>query len=249
MYHHVSADKLSNSAAILERHFEYVKEHFNIVLPGEALSEERTNICIVFDDASYSFYRYAFPLIKKIGIRLILAVSPKFILDSAGQVSAERRLSVPVDEMMQGNVYATAIPFCSWQELSEISSSGLVSIASHSFSHCNLLQSSNVEDELMQSKEILHKKMRQEIDSFVYPYGQFNASIVKHAQKHYRYHFAVGAGDNKTWKGVGSMLFRMYADDLPDPISIFSPANLRKYRLLRPKLFLKKWLMDRKTSL
>jgi len=248
MYHHVGADKLSNSLPILEKHFQYIKDNFNVVLAGDPLVEDAVNVCLVFDDASYSFYSYAFPLIKRIGIRALLAVSPKFIVDSADRVAPHIRLNVAVDEMMLGDTFSKSVPLCSWEELREISSSGNVKIASHSYSHCNLLQSPDVEAELAESKRILQEKLQIEVDTFVYPYGRFNASIVKDVRKHYTYSFAVGAGDNRSWDGIDGILFRMYADDLKDPTSMFSKWNLRKYQVQRYRLFLKKWLMDHASS-
>ena len=249
MYHRVNADKLSNSRQILEKHFEYIKEHFQIVLPGEVLGKDIMNLCMVFDDASYSFYRYVLPLIQRLKIRVVLAVSPKFILDSGDNVPPNVRLAVPTDEMMKGECYATMAPFCSWKELSDISASGFVKIASHSYSHPNLLRSPNIKDEILTSKEMLEAKLHQAVDTFVFPYGQFNASILKQVQSHYKYNFAVGAGDNKTWEGVDGVLFRTYADDLRDPVSIFSRPNLKKYEILRIALHAKKWFMDRKRSI
>ncbi len=249
MYHHVDADKYSNSPSILEDHLKYITHHFNIVLPPDVLSEDRANVCMVFDDASYSFYRYVLPLIRENGIRVLLSVSPKFIVESSDHVDERTRLGVPADKMMMGNLYTKAVPYCTWSELLAICKSGCVKIASHSYSHCNLLKSSEVENELLMSKEILEKRLGQEVDTFVYPYGQFNASILKRVQKYYRYSFAIGAGDNKTWNGVGGVLFRIAADDLSDPVSILSSTNLKKYKFLRFRLYAKKWLMDHKQSM
>ncbi len=249
MYHHVNADKYSNTPAILEDHLKYISRHFNIVLPPDVLSEDRPNVCIVFDDASYSFYRYVLPFIRETGVRALLSVSPKFIVDSSDHVDEQTRLGVPADEMMLGDLYTKAVPFCTWSELSEICASGRVRIASHSYSHSNLLKSSEVENELLSSKEILERRLGQEVDTFVYPYGQFNASILKRVQKYYRSSFAVGAGDNKTWNGVGGVLFRIPADNLSDPVSILSSANLTKYKYLRFRLQAKKWYMDHKRSM
>jgi len=249
MYHHVDADEFSNPRSILKDHLSYISQHFNVVLPGDILSEDHPNICMVFDDAGYSFYRYAFPLIRETGIRVLLAVSPKYIVESVDHLDERTRLSVPAGEMMLGNTYLKAVPFCTWTELSEISSSGFVKIASHSYSHSNLLKSSDVESELLKSKEILEKRLGQAVDTFVYPYGQFNAPLVKHVRKHYRYSFAVGAGDNKTWDGVGGVLFRLSADNLSDPITIFNSRNMSKYKLLRFRLFAKKWFMDHMPSM
>ncbi|HTR81972.1 MAG TPA: polysaccharide deacetylase family protein [Bacteroidota bacterium] len=248
MYHHVEADKFSNSRAILEEHLKYIDKNFNVVLPGDPLSKDRTNICLVFDDASYSFYSYVFPLLRQIKIKVLLAISPKYILDSDGGVEKTIRLSVPAEEMMRGEAYREKVPFCTWRELKEICASGVVKAASHSYSHSNLLQTPNVEDEITKSKKILEETLSQEINSFVYPYGQFNASIANRVRKNYRYSFAVGAGNNKTWDGVGGILFRIAADDLHDPTSLFSQSNLRKYQFSRFRLFAKKWFMDYRAS-
>lgn len=98
MYHRVEADKDSNSRLILEQHFRYIRESFNVVLPGEALSNDVPNVCLVFDDASYSFYRYVFPLLRQTGIRVLLAVAPRFILEADGGIGSEKRLSVPTNK-------------------------------------------------------------------------------------------------------------------------------------------------------
>jgi len=249
MYHRIEADKLSNSRPVLERHFEHIRQSFQVVVPGEALAADLVNLCMVFDDASYSFYCYVLPLIQKFGIRVVLAVAPKFIVESGGHIPPSRRLGVPTDQMMNDERFAEDAPFCSWQELSEICSSGLVTIASHSYSHPNLLQSPNVQDEILRSKTALEKNLNRSVDSFVYPYGQFNTPIREQVRARYNYSFAVGAGDNVSWDGVGGILFRTPADDLRDPVSIFSRWNLKKYELLRSRLFVKKWLMDRRPSM
>ena len=248
MYHHVGADKFSNSLALLERHLQYIKDNFNVVLPGDALADDTVNVCLVFDDASFSFYFYAYPLIKRIGIRVVLAVAPKFIVDSAANIAPHLRLRVPAEQMMEGDVYLKAFPFCSWEELAEIAGSGLVKFASHSYSHCNLLYCSDIESEVVKSKQVLHDRVQQVIDTFVYPYGMFNSEILDHIRKNYSYSFAVGAGDNGTWDGVGGVLFRIYADDLDHPAAIFTAWKLRKYRLMRYKLILKKWVMGHRRS-
>lgn len=129
-----------------------------------------------------------------------------------------------------------------------MSKSSNVKIASHAYSHSNLLESSEVEDEVRRSKELLEGRLDLKVDSFVYPYGQFNAKIAKIVRRHHRYSFAVGAGDNKRWEGIGGILFRIAADNLKDPESLFSSKNLRRYRYLRFRLYAKKWYMDRRPS-
>jgi len=248
MYHHVEADRHSNSLSVFENHLRYIHQHFNVVLPPDVLSEDRPNICMVFDDAGYSFYKYVFPLLRQFDLRVLLAVSPKFILESSGSIDEVTRLGVPAEEMMVGDTHVKAVPFCTWKELLEMSKTSNVKIASHAYSHSNLLESTEVEDEVKRSKELLEGRLDRAVDSFVYPYGQFNARIARSVRRHHRYSFAVGAGDNKTWEGIGGILFRIAADNLKDPVSLLSGKSLRRYKYLRFRLYAKKWYMDRRPS-
>ena len=245
MYHHIGADRFSNRADIFREHLEYMKQHFRIVLPGEPLSTEEPNVVLVFDDAGFDFYYHIFPILASLSIPVVLGIPTRFILESCTHLDADVRLSVSTFQMMQGETYKLAVPFCTWAEMREIGSSGLVRFASHSIKHSNLLQDGAFEDELVGSKQMIEQKLGTRVESFIFPYGEFNRKIVAVARQHYRYLFAVGSGDNRTWDGIDGMLFRLYGDDLTDPISVLDDKHLRLYKVDYYRLRLKKWLKDR----
>jgi peptidoglycan/xylan/chitin deacetylase (PgdA/CDA1 family) len=245
MYHHVGADQFSNRADVFQQHLEYMKQHFKIVLPGDSLSSEKPNVVLVFDDAAFDFYYYIFPILFSLSIPVVLGIPTRFILDSCNTVDVDVRLSVSTFQMMRGDTYKMAIPFCTWAELREMGSSGLIRFASHSVKHPNLLEVRDFESELAGSKAMIEKNLRTQVDSFIFPYGEFNKEIVTAARQHYRYLFAVGGGDNRTWDGIGGVLFRLYGDDLNDPNSIFDDKHMWLYKIDYYKLRLKKWMKDR----
>ena len=245
MYHHIGADNFSNRPDVFRDHLLYIQQHFHVVLPGEPLATDKPNIVLTFDDAGYSFYHYVFPLLKEFNLRALLGVPVRFILEDSTNVDAETRLDISTFQMMRGELYKQIVPFCTWKELRAMSECGLVRCASHSLSHVNLLQSKWYAEELTDSQAVLQEKLGHAVDAFVFPYGEFNREILSAARDRYRYLFAVGAGDNRTWDGIGGVLFRLYGDELPDATSIFSKNKMLRYMLSYHKLRIKKWLKDR----
>lgn len=245
MYHNVGADRFSNPVDIFRDHLFYIQQHFNIVWPGEPLVTDRPNVVLTFDDASYNFYYYVFPLLKEFNVRAMVNVPVRFILEDDANVETDTRLSISVFQAMRGEIYKQAVPFCTWKELREMGASGLVRFASHTTRHVNLLQTATYEDEMTESKFVLQEKLGQPIDAIALPYGEFNKEILIAARRHYRYIFAVGGGDNRSWEGIDGVIFRLYGDELPDPISIFDKRHMRRYARSYYKLRLKKWIKDR----
>jgi len=229
MYHHINSDKFSNSRDVFERHLKYMRSKFNIVLPGDELS--KINICLVFDDGYYDFYHFVFPLLRKYSVKVILSVPAKYILEDT-DLSSNERLSLKHSDIMKDSNYIKYAPFCTWGEINEMVDSGLVRVASHSFSHIDLTQENvNFDLELKKSKEIIESKIRQSIDSFTFPYGSFNENIKSIALKYYKYLFGIGSIDNGTWDGFNKILYRICGDDLKSFNDRLSLKFLLLYKL------------------
>ena len=245
MYHHIGADRFSNQADIFREHLVYMQRHFKIVLPGDPLATDRPNVVLVFDDAAFDFYYHVFPILASLSIPVVLAIPTRFILESCTNVDADARLSVSTFQMMQGDTYRLAVPFCTWAEMREMGASGLLRFASHSANHLNLIQTRFYEDEMVGSKLLIEQNLGVQVESFVFPYGEFNKDILAAARRHYRYLFAVGGGDSRNWDGIDGVLFRLYGDDLFDATSIFDERHMRIYGIRYYRLLAKKWLKDR----
>jgi peptidoglycan/xylan/chitin deacetylase (PgdA/CDA1 family) len=109
--------------------------------------------------------------------------------------------------------------------------SGLVQVASHSYSHKNLVDEKvNLEEELVLSKKLLEEKLSIEVDSFVYPFGKYNQKILNETMKHYQYSFRIGNGINKDFNGINGVIYRIDGDNLENGSDIFSFSNMAKFR-------------------
>ncbi len=228
MYHRVGRGKYSNPYEMLASHLKFVKKHYPIVLPGDPLLPRKVSLCLCFDDASFDFYHFVFPLLKKLDLRVLLAVPPKYILNST-TLTPEERLSVPYYLAMQEKMYEEKAPFATWEELKEMASSGCVEMASHSYSHPNLTYPYiDAEQEVVLSKKILEEKLPQAITSFVYPFGKVNGAIHRLVTRHYPYTFRIGGALNFNWKMGKFPLTRLSADNLTTPDAILSIRNLSR---------------------
>ena len=232
MYHHVKSDRCSNDLTMFEEHLRYVSENFTSCFPTmEKL--EKSQICLVFDDGYFDFYKYIYPILKKYDLKALLAVVPRYILDDTDKDDATR-LGFEHNELFNEYFNAT---FCTYKELKEMIESGLVQIASHSYSHKNLLESDvDLADELLKSKEILETRLGINVESFVYPFGRYDQAVLDETMKSYKYSFRIGNGVNKDFGGVNGVIYRIDGDFLETPNDIFSFKNMLKFRL---KTFIK----------
>ncbi|MFZ0564908.1 MAG: polysaccharide deacetylase family protein [Chlamydiales bacterium] len=229
MYHGVGSGKHANTLKCLRSHFHELNQTYPIVLPGDPLQKGKLSICLTFDDATFDFYHYIFPLLKEFKIRALLAVPVRYILEST-DLSPEERLSVPYTLAMQDGFFDTKAPFCTWKELNEMVESGLVEIASHSFMHCNLtFKFVDLEQEVVRSKEILEAKLPQAISSFIYPFGKTTPAVHEYISNHYPYAFRIGSQLNWGWGNGKKPLSRVIGDNMFSPASLTSFLQLTKY--------------------
>jgi len=218
LFHHCNSDRYSNSEEFFDLFFAYVKDRFRILMPGEKI--EGKSLMITFDDGYYDFYRYVFPLLKKHGVPVLLAVSPKYILQECS-LSADERLRFTHDECYDNYKKGT---FCTWDELAEMVQSGLVRIASHGYSHIPIDESADLELELKKSRETIENRLKTVVDSLVYPFGRYSSKTDAKVSKVYPYRLRIGNAVNFGWNR--GLLYRINADDLSDYAEIFSPFRI-----------------------
>lgn len=140
---------------------------------------------------------------------------------------------------MQGDTFQQQAPFCTFEECREMAASGLVHIASHSFSHCSLLGPAvDANDEIIGSKAVLEAKLNTPVESFVYPYGHFTRALQAKVQQHYRYSFRIGSACHRHWEERRGLFYRVDAERLWPQQLALSPALLRGYHR---KYWLNQW--------
>ncbi|MCB1084721.1 MAG: polysaccharide deacetylase family protein [Chlamydiia bacterium] len=206
---------------MLDKHFEWIASCFSTVLPGEKLSGG-PKVCLTFDDATCDFYHLIFPLLEKYRLKALLAVPTAFIPKKVALTPEERLKKV---KELPSKIPPIPNPaFCSWEELRILAGSPLIQIASHSLHHRPLTsQHVNPAHELTLSKEILEEELNGPINTFVYPYGQWNRKVHTLAKQSYQYIFRIGNAHNISWNQ--NLLYRVSGDALISPTS---PFDLRQ---------------------
>ncbi len=115
-------------------------------------------VALTFDDGYRDFYTYVFPILKKYHAKATAYIVPGFI-------------------NKQNNLTSF--------QLQQIVDSGLVEIGDHTIDHTSLTSMSHNDAwyEIYQSKIELENTYNINIESFSYPYGSFNSSIINLVQQ------------------------------------------------------------------
>lgn len=226
LYHRIAQGKYANSLDMMKSHFEHLAKNYSVVLPGEPLRFMEVQVCLTFDDAFFDFFHYVYPLLREFKLRAILAVPTKYILE---RTSLDPSIRLEPDYRQAQNKYLTHAPFCTWQELQEMSDSGFVQVASHSHSHEQMTKNGlDLEKEIVGSKKILESKLQKSVSTFVYPYGKFDLNIHQKVLKEYQYAMRIGSAVNSSWS---TLLYRVPADQLISPKDPFRWKSYVKYWL------------------
>lgn len=232
LYHRAIPGRYGNCATHLDRHFSYLAKHYPIKLPFQKLEKNRLNICLSFDDATCDFYATIYPLLKKHGLRALLAVPAGYIADNT-ELPIRERLSLLENFSFQNSPAKEA--FCSFEELKEMLASGHILVASHGMHHKNLSESDiDLNEELVDSKSLLETKLNRQIDTFVFPYGRYHSLALKEALKHYKLAMRIGSALNFSWDS--SLHYRVNADQVENLSSLFTLRKIFGYaskRLLK----------------
>lgn len=227
MYHRSQAGRHGNPVEMLDAHFEHLARHHVNVLPGERLKRDRLNVCLTFDDGYFDFHARVFPLLRKHGLRAVLAVPPNFIRDEVS-TSTEQRVSLEAETAFADPASGG---FCTWSELKEMARSGQVSIAAHGSTHVRLDEpDADLPAEIDYPQQMLEKKLGHAVESFVLPYGRYSRRAVARAMRRYRHVFRIGGAINDSWNGL---LYRVDADAMESPHALLTPPRLAAYRVRR----------------
>jgi peptidoglycan/xylan/chitin deacetylase (PgdA/CDA1 family) len=212
MFHRINDASIGYQPDVFARYLDYLTQHFPIVLPGDSLDKKKINICLTFDDGYYDFYQDVFPLLKQYQVKAILAVPAKYIVETAHR-TAQERLSVPYAHDMDDPTHQANQPFCSWQELREMSQTGLVNIAAHGYRHANLRhQTTDFHEEIVTTKELITDNLGIAPRFFVYPFGAMSPQAHQLVKTHYEFGIRIGSTLNYGWDNHSQFVYRINAD-------------------------------------
>ena len=135
MFHAVSEEPF-------QRQLEFLSSNGYVTLDAAELVEtlgsghhDLRRVALTFDDGTWTFWTYAFPLLKRHRARAVLFVAPGLMPDDPALYSN-------LDDVRAGTADRAALrrrahsqPLCTWRELQVMHESGLVDIQSHSLTH------------------------------------------------------------------------------------------------------------------
>lgn len=176
---------LSVTPADFREQMNYLAEHgYRTITPAElhgALKNKTLlppkSVLLTFDDGYEDFYTNAFPILKEFGLKATVFVVTGF----AGSEPTR---------------------YLSWPQIRELDASQLVTIASHTIAHTNLMKSRNAFREISQSKRILERQLQHKVSIFAYPFGmvdEFSKQLV--AQAGYDLAFSTRIGTTMHYSG------------------------------------------------
>ncbi len=137
------------------------KEFENAKLTGK---REGNEVVLTFDDATSTFWTYAFPLLKKYNHKAILfAIAGLTPDDTQDYPNLEDLWSkkATLDQLSKRKIKQ---PLCTWSELSEMSNSSYVDVQCHSLTHSRVFTA-------LQLTDFIHPKFD------TYFYGNINIPI------------------------------------------------------------------------
>ena len=194
MYHGISDEtwgiaNLFIKTSDFENQMKYISNNFETIFI-EDIEKDYSNkkvVSLTFDDAYVDFYTNVFPILKKYNLKANLYV----IVNARG------------GKYLDDN------------QIKEISSSGLVSVGSHTLNHLSLksLSDEEINKELKDSKKELESLINKEVKTICYPSGSYDSNVMYIASKYYDYGLAIRNDTermNSSFNRYAIKRYRMY---------------------------------------
>ena len=175
MYHRFEENKYpSTNIRILDfkRHLEIIqKNNIKFINPRNFKSELTNNkkqrkILLTIDDGFLSFYKNAWPILKKEKIPFILFISTREV---------------------------GTFNYMTWEQIKEVSKENFVEIGNHSHTHEYLVDESNavIKADIQKSINIFKEKLGKNSNFFSYPFGEYSIRF-KNIIKSFGFKYAFG---------------------------------------------------------
>ncbi len=150
-----------------------LEEFISYLKKDEGFPEK--SVLITFDDGYNGIYYYAFPELKKRGMKAAFFITASTI----------------------GGIKGTKYPHITYEQLAEMAADGNMSIGSHTISHLRLteLSSDALKIEVSKSKQILENFTGRKIQAIAYPEAYYNGAVID-AVKEAGYEIAFAGGDS-----------------------------------------------------
>jgi len=204
MYHHVNprGNFINVTPEKFEAHMRYLDKHgfttlhtdeFQAILNGQKMPPKKP-VMITFDDGWLDNWIFAFPALKKYGMKAVIFVITSLIPEKGRrQRSDEGKVAgLPKHtecERMIGAGSASEV-MVSWEEIREMTETGLIEIQSHTHTHRRfdklyadrMERNSFLKQDLQISKNIIEERSGRLCNAVCWPWGKYKSDYIETAQ-------------------------------------------------------------------
>ena len=196
MYHHVNpnaGDLVTVTPEVFEGQMRCLRDRGYRSLTPDELSEylrggtvPKKSVAVTFDDGWLDNYLFAFPVLKKYGVRATIFLVPDRV-DRASPGGREAGSSVPnhreSKELVRAGTPGKVV--LNWDHVREMAGSGLVEFFSHTMTHarCDTLPADDLLGELRGSREAIEEKTGRPCRYLCWPYGRTSLAAVETAKQ------------------------------------------------------------------
>lgn len=137
---------------------------------GKAFPEK--TFAVTFDDGYESVFHHGFPVLQEYGFEATIFV----ISGYCGKTNAWPGHKAPIPDE----------PLASLEQLGRMAEGGM-SMGAHTVTHPDLtqLRTSDIEDEVLKSREAIRDTMGVTVDTFAYPYGCYDSRVRQIVANHF----------------------------------------------------------------
>ena len=138
-------------------------------------------VALTFDDGLENIYSNVFPLLKEFKISATIYIIYQFIGEKI-YFSHERSKPQLIRDIDFNKLTDYEFKFLNCKQIIEMHQSGLVDFGSHTLSHSSLshiISEKALQTEINNSKINLEQKLSIPIETFCYPYGNYNETVKK----------------------------------------------------------------------
>ncbi len=172
MYHSIGENNIFSTVKpeSFKKQMDYLKKRkYKVIFLADLISvlknKKKTpqkTVTLTFDDGYEDFFLNAFPILKKYNFKATLFLTTSLIGKTVKK---------------QNNF----MKMLNWKEIREMYYSGLIDFEPHTLTHLKLtkIPIEEAKREILESKEIIERKLKKSCRFFCYPYGDYNQEIIK----------------------------------------------------------------------
>lgn len=192
MYHHIlpMGGGLAVTPEIFEDHLTALQRNGWKTLSGKEFLHllhsgniPRKTVLLTFDDGFADNYVYAYPILKRYGMKALLFAATSFIENA----DIKREGFIP---LQHGEAWKKASSerrsevMCTWNELREMEESGVFDIQSHGHSHniprfINEKKYSEIKEDLSVGKRMLKEMLSKDVLHLAWPKGKYDDRTIE----------------------------------------------------------------------